>query len=159
MGAANGQAAWRSPAQQDQALHTSLVNAFNNLGYQVKRGDGDKARSTLIAASECDEVGLGTSATRTDKRIGDGKAAEILSLFERMPNYQRNGFSHFEEIQLFVDGISKDRISDITCNFLKYFMIDFTIDQCEKLGIPLQDCSVDIYDYRVNGFAARRQSR
>lgn len=73
---------WRSPAQQDQALHTSLVNAFNNLGYQVKRGDGDKAKSTLKIASECDEVGLGTSATRKGKRIGDAKAAEILSLFE-----------------------------------------------------------------------------
>ena len=144
---------WRSPAQQDQALHTALINAFNGLGYQVKRGDGDVARSTLILASECDEVGLGTSATRTGKRIGEAKATEILSLFGRMPNYQRNGFSHFEEIQLFVDGISKDRISDIACNFLKSFMIDFTIDQCEKLGIPLQDCSVDIYDYRVNGFA------
>lgn len=70
-----------------------------------------------------------------------------------MPNYQKNGFSHFEEIQLFVDGISKDRISDIACNFLKSFLIDFTIDQCEKLGIPLRDCSVDIYDYRANGFA------
>ncbi len=144
---------WRSPAQQDQALHTSLVNAFNNLGYQVKRGDGDKAKSTLKIASECDEVGLGTSATRKGKRIGDAKAAEILSLFESMPNYQKNGFSHFEEIQLFVDGISKDRISDIACNFLKSFLIDFTIDQCEKLGIPLRDCSVDIYDYRANGFA------
>lgn len=144
---------WRSPAQQDQALHTSLVNAFNGLGYQMKRGESDKAISTLIIASECDEVGLGTSAKRIGKRIGERKAVEILSLFERMPNYRTNGFSHFEEIQLFIDGISKDRISDIACSFLKSFLIDFTIDQCEMIGIPLQDCSVDIYDYRTNGFA------
>ncbi|NDW06493.1 hypothetical protein GTK09_18900 [Jiella sp. 40Bstr34] len=144
---------WRSPSQQDQALHTSLINAFNHLGYLVSQGEEAQAMATLIAASECDEVGLGTSVTRKGKRIGATKAKEILTLFKRIPYYAQRGFRHFEEIQFFVDGISKDRISDISCSFLKSFLIDFTIQQCEKIGIPREDVNVlNVYDYRKNTF-------
>jgi hypothetical protein len=92
-----------------------------------ENGHEQQAIEMLVAASECDEVGLGLSATRKGKRIGEVKAREILTLFKRIPYYAKNGFRHFEEIQLLVDGISKDRISDITCSFLKSFLIDFTI--------------------------------
>lgn len=144
---------WRSPSQQDQSLHTSLVNAFNHLGLLASQGREAEAIETLIIASECDEVGLGTSLTRKGKRIGTDKAKEIIDLFKSIPHYQQNGFRHFEEIQFFVEGVSKDRISDISCNFLKSFLIDFTIDQCEKLGVPTQPCAVDhVYDYRTNKF-------
>ncbi len=151
---------WRSPAQQDQALHTSLINAFNHLGELMRKGNTKNAIATLVAASECDEVGMGLSSTRTGKRIGRRKAEQILHLFESIPAYENRGFRHFEEIQFFVEGISKDRISDITCSFLKSFLIDFTIDQCDRLGIPTQKCSVeDVYDYRSNQFIAREDLR
>lgn len=144
---------WRSPSQQDQILHTGLINAFNHLGSLARDGNEDLAVATLILASECDEVGLGTSRSRKGKRIGEDKAREVISLFRRIPQYERAGFRHFEEIQLFVDGISKDRISDIACNFLKSFLIDFTIDQCNQLRIPLQAVDVEnVYDYRINAF-------
>lgn len=124
---------WRSPSHQDQALHTSLLNAFNHLGALSAQGHEEQAVVNLIIASECDEVGLGTSATRRGKRIGEATAREIVALFKRIPQYSQAGFRHFEEIQFFIDGISKDRISDISCSFLKSFLIDFTIQQCERL--------------------------
>jgi hypothetical protein len=144
---------WRSPSQQDQALHTSLINSFNYLGKLTAGGHEDQALAILITASECDEVGLGSSATRQGKRIGEGKAREIISLFKHIPQYSQAGFRHFEEIQFFVDGISKDRISDIACSFLKSFLIDFTTQQCQQLGIPTQSLQVsNVYDYRENNF-------
>lgn len=148
---------WRSPSQQDQALHTSLVNAFNHLGVVSARGEEENAVKTLIAASECDEVGLGTSAARRGKRIGEDKAREIIVLFKRIPQYAKAGFRHFEEIQFFVDGISKDRISDFSCSFLKSFLIDFTIQQCDMLGIPKEPSTIqNVYDYRKNTFEEQR---
>lgn len=144
---------WRSPSQQDQSLHTGLVNCFNHLGFLIRNGHKDVAVDDLILASECDEVGFGVSATRKGKRIGVGTAHEILALFERVPEYRNFGFTHFEEIQLFVNGISKDRISDIACNFLKSFLIDFTIDQCHKYDIPLANVQlVSLYNYQKQKF-------
>jgi hypothetical protein len=107
----------------------------------------------LIIASECDEVGLGVSGTRCGVRIGENQAREILDLFQRVPQYDQRGFSHVEEIQFFVDGISKDRISDFACSFIKSFLVDFTIDQCEKLGIRLSTCKIQhLYDLDKRGF-------
>jgi hypothetical protein len=140
---------WASPSLQDNSLHTAVVNSFNYLGYLAKT-DYPRARDTLISISECDEVGMGNSHTRRGKPIGKGTADEILALFEDVPEYARNGFVHLEEIQLFVDQIAKDRISDFTCSFLKSFLIDYTIDQCHKLGIPLHPVTVDVYDYKKN---------
>ncbi|MGA1831453.1 hypothetical protein [Rhizobium wenxiniae] len=144
---------WRSPSQQDQMFHTGLINAFNSLGNLAKDGKEKEAIQSLIAASECDEVGLGVSATRRGKRIGADKAEEIISLFRRIPHYNTRGFRHFEEIQFYVDGISRDRVSDIACSFLKSVLIDYTIDQCMACGIPMQKVDVEnVYDYRRNIF-------
>mgnify|MGYP001162051089 FL=1 len=61
---------------------------------------------------------------------------------------QYSFFQHFEEIQLLVDNVSKDRISDISCSLIKSFLVDFTIDQCQRLKIPIEKCTIPIYDYK-----------
>ena len=150
---------WKSPSMQDQSLHTALVNSFNHLGKLAAGGGETRAVQTLVTASECAEVGLGSSANRKGKRIGESKAAEILNLFKRIPLYGQSGFRHFEEIQLYVDGISKDRISDISCSFLKSFLIDFTQQQCDRHGIPMQATTVEVYDYKKNAFEVQQGIR
>jgi len=136
---------WKSPSQQDKALHLAMLNSFNHLGLLTKKGKSDEALRQLIVASECEKVGLGVSATREGKRIGNVQAQSILDLFQRVPEYNQRGFQHFEEIQFYVDGIAKDRISDFACSFVKSFLIDFTMDQCEKIGVPLKDCTLRYY--------------
>ena len=144
---------WCSPSMQGTSLHAMLINSFNYLGFLVNKGKESTATEILIKASECDEVGLGFSDTRHGHRIGPKAASEILSLFSLIPQIKKKGFTHFEEIQLYVDQISKDRISDITCTYLKSWLIDYTIDQCQKLGIPTFDITLDdIYDEKKNVF-------
>jgi hypothetical protein len=136
---------WKSPSQQDKALHLTLLNNFNYLGMLLKRGERETAAQQLVCASECEEISLGHTSTGRGKRVSAHKAHEILDLFERIPTYDKRGFRHLEEIQFYVDGIAKDRISDISANFLKSFLIDFTMDEAERLGFPLQDCTIAYY--------------
>ena len=144
---------WKSPSQMDKALHGAILNAFNNLGYLAQSGKEDEAVRQLIIASECDEVGLGMSATRKGHRIGEKKAHQILTLFADVPAYEKRGFHHFEEIQLYIDGISSDRVCDLACSFMKSFLIDYTMDQCDQLGIPKGDCTLPhLYDPGTNAF-------
>ena len=42
---------WKSPSQQDNSLHTSIVNSFNHLGYLANRGEEKQAIEILIKAS------------------------------------------------------------------------------------------------------------
>lgn len=139
---------WKITSQQDNALHTSLVNSFNQLGYLYTSGKEDEAKKILIQLTECDEVGLGSSKTRQGKKIGENLAGDILTLYKNIPQINRQGFQHFEEIQLLVDNISKDRVSDIACCLIKSFLIDFTLDQCDKHNIPVQKVNVPVYDYK-----------
>lgn len=142
---------WKSPSQQDQALHTAIINSFNHLNYLIKKRRPEDAIATLIEISECQEVGLGVSKTRKGVKIGQGQAEQILKLFQDIPEYSQFGFTHFEVIQLYISGISKDRISDIACNYIKSFLIDYTIEQCESLGIPIEGVILDsIYNYKKN---------
>ena len=150
---------WRSPSQQDNALHTALINSFNHLGYLEKQGQHREATNVLSALSECDEVGFGHSHTREGHRIGNSTAAEILDLFRTVPEYQQRGFVHFEEIQFFVDHISRDRISDIACNLLKSFLVDYTIQQCAGHRIPASKVSANVYSYKENKLVVERNLR
>ncbi|MBK7809550.1 MAG: hypothetical protein IPJ51_25195 [Saprospiraceae bacterium] len=142
---------WKSPSQQDNSLHLNLINNFNFLGHQFLKGDKTSI-DNLINCSECNEIGLGTSKLKTGKRIGQKTANEILSLYKDIPQITKSGFLHFEEIQLFVDNIAEDRISDITANFIKSFLIDYTIDQCEKVNIPIEKVNINYFDTKTTKF-------
>ncbi len=142
---------WKSPSQQDNSLHLSLVNCFNYLGHQYLKGNL-KTITTLIEASECAEVGLGNSKNKIGKKIGSKTSEEILSLYNYIPQISKSGFVHFEEIQLYIENIAEDRISDISANFIKSFLIDYTIDQCEKYSIPIEKNKVTVFDNRLYTF-------
>lgn len=143
---------WKSPSQQDNSLHTAIINSFNHLGYLSNKGNEKEAIKMLIKLSECYEVGLGDSKRRIGLQIGEKVASNILSLYKEVPQINKSGFIHFEEIQLYVDQISKDRVSDIACNFIKSFLIDFTIERCKEFKIPITKTNIELYDYRKNRF-------
>nr|WP_250771264.1 hypothetical protein [Dyadobacter sp. MSC1_007] len=144
---------WKSPSMQDNSLHLLITNSFNNLGYLMSRGREAEAIEILIRASECTEVGLGNSKNKEGRRIGEKLARQILNLFSSIPEIQKSGFLHFEEAQLLVDSFSKDRVSDIACNFIQSFLVDFTIEQCEKFGIPIESVKLsNVYDLKKNKF-------
>lgn len=141
---------WKSPSQQDQALHTAMISAINQVGRLYADGNEAKAIDLLIRLSECPEVGLGTARNRQGKRIGEDLALDILSLFRVVPQIERSGLQHLEAVQLLVDQIGKDRISDLACSLLKSFLIDFTIDQCRQWSIPLTSVELrNLFDGRT----------
>lgn len=148
---------WRSPSFQDKALHGAVLNSFNHLGYLARTGSQEEAVGQLIVASECDEVGLGHSGKRRGARIGLAAARSVIELFKVIPQYEKNGFTHFEEIQFYVDGISRDRVSDIACSFLKSFLVDYTMDQCETIGIPAKEVELPhLYDLASRKFVRQK---
>jgi hypothetical protein len=139
---------WKSPSQQDQALHTALISSFNHFGYLAKGGKEKAAIEALIRVSECQEAGLGSARDKRGKKIGASAAKQILALFNLIPQVKQAGFEHVEQIELFVDQIGKDRISDIACSLTKSFLIDFTIDQCNRHSIPVTEVVLDgVFDY------------
>lgn len=142
---------YRSPSQQDYSLHLNLISTLDGLGFSYIKGN-DKAIEVLIQASECDEVGLGNSGTKKGKRIGEKTARSILDLYKNIPQINQRGIGHLEVIQLLVDNISKDRISDLTCSFIKSFLIDYTMQECSRHSIPTVKTKTSVFDPRTLNF-------
>ena len=62
---------WKSPSQQDNALHLILINTFNMLGtvYSQNEDKREVIAGLLSELSECSEVGLGTGKTKRGLKI------------------------------------------------------------------------------------------
>lgn len=72
---------------------------------------------------------------------GNCKTAEgMYETFKVIPSLiQKNiNLTHAIDLQLLIKGIAEDRLSDIITNALFKVLNDFTIEQCNKYGIPLQ---------------------
>ena len=136
---------WKSPSQQDNSLHTTIIHAFNFIGNLYLKNE-NKAIELLKTISECDEVGLGNSKTRHGKKIGDKLANEILTVFKDIPQIRQKGLTHLEELQLLIENFSKDRVSDISCNIIKSFLFDYTMQQCQNYNIPVKSVKQDYFD-------------
>lgn len=147
---------WQSPSYQDNGLHVLFKSAFNKLGKMYAEGEQAKAIELLKRISECNEVGLGNSKSRNGKRIGDDLAKNVLDLYKTIPAINKYGFEHPEIIQFLVNGIAKDRISDMTCNMLGSFLIDYTIQECKQYGIPTERCEIEYLD--VKSLSMKKES-
>jgi hypothetical protein len=90
------------------------------------------------------------SKNKSGKHISKKIANEILTLYKQIPKIQESGFIHFEEIQLLVDNIAEDRISDFTASIIKSFLIDFTIENCEKHKIPIEKIDINCFSIKDN---------
>lgn len=147
---------WQSPSYQDNGLHALFKNSFNRLGKMYAEGNQAKAIEVLKQISECNEVGLGSSKSRSGKKFGDRLAKDILNLYETIPAVNKYGLEHPEVIQILVNDISKDRISDITANMLGSFLIDYTVQECRQYGIPTEKCEIEYLD--VKSLSMKKES-
>jgi hypothetical protein len=143
---------WKSPSQQDRSLHTAVVACFNSIGRDAAGARRDQAIESLIKLSECTETGLGSARNKQGKRIGEKIAGNIVELFSTVPDIKAGGVGHLEEIQLLVEQISRDRVSDIVSNLIKSFLVDFTLDQCKRLGVPVSPVTLDVFDHDTRTF-------
>ena len=118
-------------------LHDIILKAFNAGIQALREGKSEEARY-LFDFPEVHEIGFGYS--RQSKRgsgVGDFLASLIIEALENSPALLERGVRHIEEMQLASIGIGSDRISDITANLIKAFLIEYTQKQCKMWEIPL----------------------
>lgn len=125
----------RDPALR--ALHEILINAYNAGIEAVRRGDHHEARRRFDFP-EVAEIGLGyTKAGKRGSGVGTLLTGLTLDTLANAPALLERGVRHIEEMQLLSAGIGPDRVSDITANLLKGFLIEYTQRQCAIWNLPL----------------------
>lgn len=128
---------FKSRVREYREAHDRLLSVFNEAIHLYASGDRDRA-SQLLVFPEVNEVNLGYRMTR---RPGSGMGEQLnrllLETLGTSPELVSRGVRHVEEMQLVSLGIGPDRVSDMSANLLKSFLIEYTQRQAEIYGIPL----------------------
>jgi hypothetical protein len=129
---------FKSRDPEYRRLHDLVLEAFNSGIRALRRGARAEA-ARVFDFPEVPEIGFGY--TRSGKRgsgVGTHLSELIIETLAGSVSLQERGVKHVEEMQLVSAGIGPDRISDITANVLKRFLIDYTKRQCEMWNLPMK---------------------
>jgi hypothetical protein len=116
----------------------SIRNFFQKFIQHLKAGRQDEALEIFSELSEPNETRLGLSQGRSQGRgVGDGDSKKIFDSLLASRAVQTGVVEDIEDCRVFVDGIDKDKVSDMTTNIIREHLIVYTQRQCRLCGIPL----------------------
>lgn len=119
---------------------------FNCLLLYLREGDYAKARNMLRNIGEFKDANLGLSeGLPKGKGIGSFYSEKLFKSLKRSKAVKTGLVQDVEDLAIFIEGIGKDRISDMLGNILKKLLIEYTIEQCNLYGISLQNAPSGYY--------------
>lgn len=128
---------FKSKDPELRSAHDGLLEAFNRAIQLYAQGE-ESAAARIMDFPEVNEIGLGYRKT-SDHGSGLGTFLNqlLLRTLGDSPELVKRGVRHVEEMQLVALGINADRVSDITANLLKGFLIEYTQRQADQYRIPI----------------------
>jgi len=123
-------------------LYTNMqlnIEAFwGELIKSIKLKDAALMNRLLSGLSEPNETRLGYAFSKhTGNSIGKKLKPKLIKAIISNKAVKTGILSHFSDVELFIEDISCDRVSDITTKIIKSALIGFTQEQCNLLKIPM----------------------
>jgi hypothetical protein len=127
------------PDRWSQSCHDTIMSFFNQIVQTIRDGHPEAARRLLLHLHEPNETRLGFSQGRPcGAGIGPYQGFQLFEAF-RDSSAVRTGFlGSLEESELMIEGISRDKISDLTTNIIRWYLAEYTKEQCVLLNVPIQ---------------------
>ncbi|MBN9545444.1 MAG: hypothetical protein J0I19_08220 [Alphaproteobacteria bacterium] len=121
-----------------QRCQQDLRDFFDAVLKSIADGDSSKTDELLAGLKEPNETHLGQSQGEPRGRgIGKIQARKILANFKTSPAAKSGLLNDLTDASLFIPGIGTDKVSDITTNIIRRHLIEYTQQQFELLGIPI----------------------
>ncbi len=123
-----------------EACRELLTSFFEQVLLAIKEDDDKRLKELFYPLSEPNETHLGLSKGKSRGRsLGSkAKANELIAALRRSRAAKSGLLEDLEDTALFVDGIGRDILSDITTCIIRSQLITYTQNQCEFHSIPTQ---------------------
>ncbi|WP_439683259.1 Restriction endonuclease [Cupriavidus oxalaticus] len=129
---------YRSDAFSVEA-HRTVESFFRFFLDLIRAGELDQARELFEYLHEPNETCLGISKGNPNGRgIGRQQAQQIFDSIIGSRAVQTGMVEHLEDCRIFIHGIDKDKVSDMTTNIIRGNLIKYTQQQCFLHRIPLR---------------------
>ena len=108
----------------------------------LRVGDDNRALFLVGQLGEPRETFLGVSSGEPDgKGVGRTQSQQLLVSIRNSHAFKTGQLSDLSEMALFVDGVGRDKISDLTTNIIRQHLLVYTELQCRLNNILMYDYS------------------
>jgi hypothetical protein len=126
-----------------QDAHRTVISFFQLLVDEIRQGNEDRVKILLLHLREPNETRLGYSRRRPQGAgIGDIQAEALFEALRDSSAVRAGFIQSLEESELMIEGISHDKISDLTTNIIRGELVKYTREQCQLHGVPTQEVAL-----------------
>jgi hypothetical protein len=127
------------PSEWGQECVSLIQNFFHAVLNAIRAKRDDEAVALLSGLTEPNETHLGLSRGRAQGTgLGPGLARESYESLSRSEAASSGLLTDLEDTALMVEGIDRDRVSDIATNIIREPLIRYTQAACSLYGIPVK---------------------
>jgi hypothetical protein len=145
------------PDRWSQECREILAAFFQAVVDRIRAGRKQDAIDLLSRLREPNETRLGYSEGRPrGAGIGTLQAQDIYEALAGSTAIKTGFVSSLEECELMVEGIGRDKISDLTTNVIRAKLAEYTRDQSVLHGVPLSNVALgQCFDANATTWVAR----
>jgi hypothetical protein len=126
--------------------HQTLICFFQKVVDYISENRRDEAIRLLSFLREPNETRFGYSIENPQGAgIGHFQADQLYSALLASTAIRTGFIQSLEECELMVDGVNRDKISDLTTNVIRKILAEYTLDQCKLHNIPTSQVALPPY--------------
>lgn len=127
--------------------YKTMHNFFTTFLTFLSAGNETSARNNFSKLTEPNNVKLGMSKDKPDGNgIGTGNINAIFEAIKETPLFLNGVVDGLEDIKLFIKYVDIDKLSDMSVNIIASELADFTLQQCNKYGIPTKEFEISFWN-------------
>ncbi len=135
---------------------TRAIKSFFQYNLElIQAKQSDEARRNFSNLNEPNETCLGMSKGNPEgKGMGKENTDDVFESILNSEIIQGGIADNLEDTAIFIDGIGKDKVSDMTTNIIRLNLIKYTQEQCNLHNIPMTSgvASGLFWDISANGW-------
>jgi len=129
-----------------QDCHSVIVEFFSRVIHEIRSGNSSAAKELLLYLREPNETRFGFSKHRPrGAGIGEDQSEQIFQALSESTAVKTGFINSLQECELMIEGIARDKISDLTTNIIRGKLAEYTREQCGLLGISVSQVSLSPY--------------